>query len=189
MDKKQSFWGTLPGILTGVAGLITAIGGLLIVLNQVGFLGSGPPERAVTPTSPEAKEQQTIASRQSPEGRNSAVTILPAPFTRKPESGSVISWSEHGNILSWKKVTGASTYTVEVDCFGCGEPRTWFSLAGTPCHIRPGLGLRSPIYSSNINKKLREAGGHAMRWRVWAVDGNGLDGAKSQWCQLAFSGG
>ena len=189
MDKKQSFWNTLPGILTGVAGLITAIAGLLVVLNQVGVLESEPPERAVTTTNSEGKKQQTNAALQSPKGKDFAVNIPPAPFPRKPECGSVIAWPEHGLILNWKRVTGASTYTVEVDCFGCGEPRTWFSLSGTPWHIRPGLGLRSPIYSSDINKKLREAGGLAMRWRVWAVDSNGVDGDRSRWCQLAFAGG
>ena len=38
MEKEKSFWVTLPGILTGTAGLITAIGGLLYVLFQVGMI-------------------------------------------------------------------------------------------------------------------------------------------------------
>lgn len=39
-EKKHSFWSTVPGILTGIAAIITAIGGLLVVLSQTGILGS-----------------------------------------------------------------------------------------------------------------------------------------------------
>jgi hypothetical protein len=37
--KKASWWQTLPGVLTGVAALITAIVGLLALLAQQGMLG------------------------------------------------------------------------------------------------------------------------------------------------------
>jgi hypothetical protein len=40
-DRKL-FWVTLPGILTGVAAIITAIGGLLVGLNSVGLLNPQP---------------------------------------------------------------------------------------------------------------------------------------------------
>jgi hypothetical protein len=48
MAKKQSFWTTVPGILTGLAAVITAVGGLLVVLSQTGLLGgpAGAPEEA-----------------------------------------------------------------------------------------------------------------------------------------------
>jgi hypothetical protein len=35
--EPQSWWHTLPGILTATAGIITAITGLIIALNQVGY--------------------------------------------------------------------------------------------------------------------------------------------------------
>lgn len=41
MSKEKSFWTTVPGILTGIAAVITAIGGLVIVLNQVDVTGPG----------------------------------------------------------------------------------------------------------------------------------------------------
>jgi len=41
-DTAQSWWHTLPGILTGVAGVITALGALAAALHQAGWLGSGP---------------------------------------------------------------------------------------------------------------------------------------------------
>jgi hypothetical protein len=39
-DKKQSFWTTLPGVLTGIAALLTAVTGLLVVMYPHGFWGS-----------------------------------------------------------------------------------------------------------------------------------------------------
>ena len=38
-DKKQSFWTTLPGVLTGVAALLTAVTGLLVIAYPHGFTG------------------------------------------------------------------------------------------------------------------------------------------------------
>lgn len=42
MSNKKSFWTTVPGILTGTAGIITALGGFIIVLSQVGVIGPDP---------------------------------------------------------------------------------------------------------------------------------------------------
>ncbi len=39
-DKKQSFWTTLPGILTGIAALLTALTGLLVIAYPHGFTGA-----------------------------------------------------------------------------------------------------------------------------------------------------
>ena len=51
-EKEQnSFFETVPGIITAVGGLVTAIGSLLISLNTVGLLGNNEP--AVKP-SPES---------------------------------------------------------------------------------------------------------------------------------------
>lgn len=114
---------------------------------------------------------------------------LPAPVPQEPPCGTTIPWppEDHFFILSWASVGGASTYTVEADCFGCSK-RDWYSLSGTPWHVRSGLGLRTPIYSSKIHVQLRNAGGMALRWRVWAVDPDGQEGEKSRWCQVAFAG-
>jgi len=47
-NDKKSFWNTLPGILTGIAAIITAIGGLLVILHSMGvFDGEEPDELQV----------------------------------------------------------------------------------------------------------------------------------------------
>jgi len=48
-SKPQSWWQTLPGILTAVAALITAVTGLLAALNQAGVL---PRRSSTVSTSP-----------------------------------------------------------------------------------------------------------------------------------------
>ncbi|MCK5721767.1 MAG: hypothetical protein KAI84_04465 [Gammaproteobacteria bacterium] len=38
MGEKKSFWATLPGIFTGLAVLISAIGGLIVTLHTTGVI-------------------------------------------------------------------------------------------------------------------------------------------------------
>jgi hypothetical protein len=59
--KKKSFWETLPGILTGIAGIFTAIGGLITVLVTVGVF-SPPPEPTSTPTPVPLTELRVIST-------------------------------------------------------------------------------------------------------------------------------
>ncbi len=39
-DDQKSFWTTVPGIITAIATLITAIGGFIVILNQIGVIGT-----------------------------------------------------------------------------------------------------------------------------------------------------
>lgn len=39
-SEEKSFWRTAPGIMTAAAALITALGGLLFTLSQIGLLGN-----------------------------------------------------------------------------------------------------------------------------------------------------
>ena len=47
----QSWWLTLPGILTGLGGVIVAITGLILGLNQAGLLGDSDPATTATSTA------------------------------------------------------------------------------------------------------------------------------------------
>lgn len=188
--ESKSWWQTVPGILTAIAGVITAVTGLLIALNQIGIFDQGkngnpqPTLLEDTPPAPVPESAKTVT--QPPRG----AALLPAPQPKSPECGSTIRRPPDDQLtLGWTRVEGASTYTVEVDCFGCFGKREWHSLGGTPWHLRAGLGLRTPIYSSKeVHDALRRAQGLALRWRVWAVGHDGREGGKSAWCQLAFAG-
>jgi hypothetical protein len=46
-QDAKSFWLTVPGIITGVAALVTAIGGLLFTSYQIGWIGKKPDSKVV----------------------------------------------------------------------------------------------------------------------------------------------
>lgn len=48
MSEHKSFFSTLPGILTGLAALITAMGGLIFALSETGVLTPSKTEQPVT---------------------------------------------------------------------------------------------------------------------------------------------
>ena len=142
----------------------------------------------------ERVERERAAAAQAERERAAAAQrttarALPAPVPRGPACGSTIPRPREDQffILSWAGIEGVSNYSVEVDCLGCSG-RDWYSSRGSPWHVQTALGLRSPIYSSKIHVPLRQQGGLALRWRVWAVDHDGKEGQKSNWCQVAFSG-
>jgi hypothetical protein len=39
-SDKKSFWSTLPGVITAIAALISAIGGILLTFHQIGWMGA-----------------------------------------------------------------------------------------------------------------------------------------------------
>jgi hypothetical protein len=49
-SKTESWWKTIPGMLTATAGFITALAGLLAVLYQVGLIGGKAPSAQNSPT-------------------------------------------------------------------------------------------------------------------------------------------
>jgi hypothetical protein len=52
--KPRSWWYTLPGVFTGLAGIVTATAGLIVALKQTGWFErqSRPPVTAPAPSSP-----------------------------------------------------------------------------------------------------------------------------------------
>ena len=129
-------------------------------------------------------------------GDDQYASLLTAPEQKYPAHRDVIKFppDNHFFIFRWSPVEGASDYTVEVDCLGCKEsPHNWYSISGTPWHIRRNLGLRAPmgydpIYSSKVHIRFRDSGGKALRWRVWAMNSEGRAGQKGEWCQFSFYG-
>jgi hypothetical protein len=49
-QKAASWWSTIPGILTGIAALVTAIAGLLAALGQFGWSGDKAADKALEPS-------------------------------------------------------------------------------------------------------------------------------------------
>jgi hypothetical protein len=72
--KSQSWWQTLPGILTSITATITALAGLLAVIHQ---LGSSAKPAAPQPTA-EVSSQTSLA----------ASPIAPAPIASSTAGGA-----------------------------------------------------------------------------------------------------
>lgn len=94
MSENKSFWATFPGILTGIAGIITAVGGLLYILYQMEVIGpkqnrpqQPPSEETVVPnvvglslrearTKLSNKNLNTVKVRDSTTETNQPETII-----------------------------------------------------------------------------------------------------------------
>jgi len=78
-EKKQNFWTTLPGILTGIATLLTAATGLLVVMYPHGFAGPKESPAAVvgaeTAAAPAARGGSAAASAK-PKGQKPTALIV-----------------------------------------------------------------------------------------------------------------
>ncbi len=61
--REKNFWSTLPGAVTAIAGLITALGGTLLTLQQIGWIG--PNARSV---SSEPIRQNATLAENTPQG-------------------------------------------------------------------------------------------------------------------------
>jgi hypothetical protein len=64
MAEGKSFWSSLPGILTALAGLITAGGGLLLALQGAGLIGGGGHDTATVqaPAEPALLERLGVSA-------------------------------------------------------------------------------------------------------------------------------
>jgi len=86
MTENKSFWTTLPGILTGAAGVISAIGGLLLVLHSIGAIDLKKEEK-----KPVIIENKLLATSTQP----TAAVPVPAMTTSRP----ALSTIERNDIL------------------------------------------------------------------------------------------
>ncbi len=74
--NSQSFWTTLPGILTGLAALLTAIGGLITASYATGLY------KAFIPNATPAAAASTLApagSTSVPQAQPASLPVLPTP--------------------------------------------------------------------------------------------------------------
>ncbi len=81
-DKRQSFWTTLPGMLTGIAAVLTAVTGLLVVMYPHGFAGSKDgrpaavsPQDAATP-APNAVGATSTPASATPRQQKPTVLVV-----------------------------------------------------------------------------------------------------------------
>jgi eukaryotic-like serine/threonine-protein kinase len=103
---------------------------------------------------------------------------LTAPKQTSPKSGSVFSIYPRTTTLKWKPVSGAASYTVEIDCYHCCQANKWCTDVGKTWQIFPGITTTSYTFDF--------VGAQPGRWRVWAVDEDGKAGPKSGWWTFTY---
>jgi hypothetical protein len=137
----------------------------------VGFVASLITISQIVPWQP---NQVTSSSMVTSEITN-AVTIeaLAAPIPLSPANGSVFN-NCRTITLEWVPVSGAVTYSVEYDCYGCCAVGRWCSDVGNRYFV---VNIKSP--SDTLPSDW--VGAQPSRWRVWAVDSSGHEGYKSDW--------
>jgi hypothetical protein len=84
--RTRGFWQTVPGILTAFAAVVTAVGGLLAVLLQLGIIGGSPKPAAVSGQGPQATESTSAGSSSPSAATGSSVS-------GRPWSDAVAVWT------------------------------------------------------------------------------------------------
>ena len=138
-DARSSWWETVPGILTATAGAITAIGGLLLALNQIGLIGGDTPGSAQAPAVSPSTGQ---AASESAAGTPAADQAAAASTASGSDAGSGPSG---GSPPTASATTGAGAYAVE---FTSGREVTLRSSRADAVYTI----LESPVENRNTGK-------------------------------------
>lgn len=97
---------------------------------------------------------------------------LSTPGQVSPASGDVFDNSTTQAALKWKTVSGAESYTLEIDSYDSNTGK-WLSESS-------GSDVVSGISGTSYSFKFLE-GIDQYRWRVWAVSPEGAESSKSGW--------
>jgi hypothetical protein len=110
--KKQSFWITLPGILTALAAVITAVTGLIIGLYTAGLIGGDDGDGGVTsPTNTPSVRATPSPGETSTPAQELAECFLEdlVVIAAGPEFGEkTVSWDSTGDCDPFEGVLTAS---------------------------------------------------------------------------------
>jgi hypothetical protein len=112
------------------------------------------------------------------EAEKQPLVNLAAPVQLSPADRIELSYYPRHTRLEWQPVEGTDSYAVEVDvCDGrdrnlreCVDPK--------PFSMGKNLG---PVKVVGTSYEFDFVGRQPGRWRVWAIDKNGLEGFKSPW--------
>lgn len=104
---------------------------------------------------------------------------IPVPEQLSPADGTVFDNSTSGVTLEWKTVSGAASYTVEIDEYDPGSGLWLSESSGT----RIESGITETSYS--FEPQFRTSG----RWRVWAAGSDSQESGKSGWWDFNYAAG
>ncbi len=103
-------------------------------------------------------------------------TILPAPVQLSPANGTIFNNYPRTTTLQWQAVSGAVSYSVEVDYYSPGD---------TTC--TSGALLKNPTGLTTTSYTFDFVGAQPGCWKVWAVDSGGQAGTVSDWWLFTYT--
>ena len=103
---SQSWWQTIPGVLTATAGIITAVAGLVVALNQAGILKLGdkwtPPAYNDTAMSAEQIESTPTSPKPRPGAQMPNVSGKPSGSRETAPAGRTkVTFSNEFSTAPW----------------------------------------------------------------------------------------
>lgn len=137
-----------------------------------------PQPQPISATTPEASAKWARAQ-----------TNLSAPRLLAPGNGIVFDHYPRNTVLEWKPVSGASSYSIEVQFLsGDGNDAEWcdsFEFVGPQLRAMNYPSQNSDIRTTTFN--YYHVGAQKGRWRVWAVDSKGRAGRVSEWWEFTYT--
>jgi len=119
--RHRNWWTTVPGVLTALAAIITATGGLIAVLVQAGLLGGAndrlshgssvlPRSTAETPSPSEPRERTSSAARGSTQVAPSATEATSELRPQQPFRGAAITLNDGSVVRLQPRFTALSIF-------------------------------------------------------------------------------
>lgn len=148
--KSQSWWQTLPGILTAVAALLTASTGLIVALNNMGVFSDKP-----TSASSTAIPAAVLSASTPAKPATSSAIEIPGPR----DVDALEQRLKAANILL---STGSAAEREKVRGYFDGPEAPYYLLAVTCLHVLENQGLKKTGYLDMIDKHFSQMGDESI---------------------------
>ena len=103
MSEHKSFFATLPGILTGLAALVTAVVGLLYALSEIGLIESSGQKDTETPVVVSNQPPAKASTQPVTNASQQPVAVKPqAPAEPRTDGWAIIGKYQRGKFSDLK---------------------------------------------------------------------------------------
>ena len=140
------------------------------------YSSSGQYSVSLTVSNGITSQTKTLSNYITVSSNNS---ILPAPSLASPSDSSTFNYFPRTLSLFWNGVNGVAYYMVEVDYYNPSINQWEYDYNGSIWQTYSNITANT--------QQINFAGAQPGRWRVWAVDANGVAGTKSNWFHFAFT--
>jgi hypothetical protein len=176
MTEKESFWSTLPGILTAIGGIILAIAALVTALHPIGPIPNPTPApTTIQPTFPTITTPPTTIQPTFPTITTPPTTIQPTfpTITTPPIPAPAPFMGYNVTIWSWDSVNGwvpVEPIIMDGNSMGFSTPHTFTGLSGTHTFTVPNTNVDGNQFTewdtgeTSTTLSVSSAGTHTARY-------------------------